>query len=511
MFLPQVSKAQLPDMTEAAALIDHYFRFAMPTFRFLHQPTISRWMHTLIDRKPLEAIQAASVLIVLSHALMYSERAPTTSYRISDRSISYLQQAKALFSNEAGPAQVASVEARLATCLVLLSICHVNECRFLFGTTHTLVITLGLHRKTPKQFKMSPLESQRRKRVFWSFYAIDGYISVMLGQPRLLRDEDVDQEYPENIDDTVLDTATDVALCPHHGSMEASVFHAKLARLFARSNDLLYPIGHLSTVDIIQRSHGMVEMLNELERELPPYLQPRAAASLGTQTWDRQNSVLGLAIAHARILATRRSILLDITSTSLSPEDHEKYQTCLRTCLEAICAMIDRVHPMMLKQRLLWGFWLTLYSTTCAISTLLVYKMQQSRTITPDDLEFDMNEYYQKAEEVQVHLAGIAPEASQAKRHHQLLGRLKQRANRAQSRTASRPRPGTNVDVEFPCATRADDETSNDVDHTMVAPSAISNDQLTPNEFDFAFMDDTPWQFLDQLNSLDNSDLWSIG
>lgn len=197
----------------------------MPTFRFFHQQTLERWMEDLVQTKPLTPVRAASVLIVWAQALIYSDLASASDQQVSHRSLSYFEQARNLINNEPGPAQLASVESRLATCLYLLSVSHINECRFLFGYTHTLVICMGLHRRTPssKTRPVPVLEVERRKRAFWSFYDIDCYLSVMLGQPRQLRDEDIDQEYPLNIEDSVLDAAPDLTMVPHHGNLEAFI------------------------------------------------------------------------------------------------------------------------------------------------------------------------------------------------------------------------------------------------------------------------------------------------
>ncbi|KPI34691.1 putative 12-oxophytodienoate 4 [Cyphellophora attinorum] len=515
--IPQVAKAPLPDLAEGKALIEHYFRFSMPTFRFFHQQTLERCMQDLVLRKPLPSIQAASVLVVLSHALMYSEDAPTAPYRISERSLSYLQQARTLFNNEVGPASVASVEARVAACLVLLSISHFNECRYLFAMVHALVISLGIHRRTPKQYKMSPLESQRRKRVFWSFYGIDGYVSVLLGQPRLLRDEDVDQEYPDNVEDVLLDTATDLSQCPHHGTLEAALYHARLARLFAKANDMLYPIQSLSTVEILRRSEVMIDALDDLQRELPAYLQPRLAASIGVLPHERQNTVLSLAFSHAYILATRRTILLKTTGESYQAEDRERHQRSIRTCVSAICSMVDRVHHMIEHKRLLWGFWLTQYVMTAAISTFLVFKLEHARqNVSYEASSVDLREYYAKADEIQKYLSLIAPEGSQARRHHQLLERLKQRANRAHLKArTSRHGEETTKGAIRATSLNADTTLSPRLDiYDEYAPASNANaDQLTPNMFDYAFLDASSWQFLDQLGSADfdyTPDLWSI-
>ena len=187
-------------------------------------------MEDLIRNKPLTPVRAASVLIVWAQALIYSALASTSDQQVSQRSLSYFEQTRSLINNEPGPAQLASIESRLATCLYLLSVSHINECRFLFGYTHTLVICMGLHRRTPssKTRPVPVLEVERRKRAFWSFYDIDCYLSVMLGQPRQLRDEDIDQEYPLNIEDSVLDTAPDLTMVPHHGNIEAFIVSSPL-------------------------------------------------------------------------------------------------------------------------------------------------------------------------------------------------------------------------------------------------------------------------------------------
>lgn len=45
------------------------------------------------------------------------------------------------------------------------------------------------------------LEHELRKRIFWSAYTLDKYLSIMFGRPRLLHDEDIDQEFPDQMND----------------------------------------------------------------------------------------------------------------------------------------------------------------------------------------------------------------------------------------------------------------------------------------------------------------------
>lgn len=373
---------------------------------------------------------------------------------------------------------------------------------------HTLVILLGLHRKTAKRSQMSPLELERRKRAFWSFYAIDGYMSVMLGQPRLLRDQDIDQEYPVNIDDAVLDTTVDLDHVPHHGTLEAFVFHAKLSRLFAQSNDELYPLRKLTKEEIVEKGHNMVAALDQLQSELPNFLKPRSSAVCGTQTWQRQNSVLSLALAHARIIATRRTLLISTGPTGwLDNVAADRHQSCMRVCLDAVCSILDQVHQMMQHGRLLWGFWLTQYKAICAISTFLVFKIRTRHGRISSPLSLDVAAYTTKAEQVQDYLAKIAPPGSQAKRHHSLLLRLKQRASQDSTGRERQNATTTEQDssdshqgvLQQPMAQRTQSLHSYDgLQQILPGPNMLSDDGMTPLVADSPFAGALTWQYLDQ-------------
>lgn len=497
--LPRVPKADLPTLEEGYLLVNHYFTFAMPTFRFFHQQTLERWMVGLVEKKPLPAAQAASVLIIWAQSLGFAAADPVDDTVMPQRSLSYYEQARILLAGEVGPTSLASVEARLAACLYLLSISHINECRFLFSFTHALALSLGLHRRSPRGQTATPLTSERRKRAFWSLYSIDGYLSVMLGIPRYLRDDDLDQDYPSNVDDLALDNAADLALVPHHGNLEAFVYHCRLARLFAQSNDLLYPLQQLSKDEIVQRGMRMVSALDKLEQELPTFLKPRLSSSLGSQIWDRQNSVLGLGLAHARIIATRRTLLIS-PSEGADQLIHYRHETCMKICLDAIGSVLHRVHSMVQHDRMLRGFWMTQYIALCAISTLFVYKIQRDRqrVSLPADI-VDLSELLLKADEVQEHLAKIASPGSQAQRHQDLLSKLKQKAH-----LSFRPAGASNVVSSFEGSVPVYDSQAGSKavhEHAQLGFSEVmSNDDFTPvNIFNDTIPDAESWQYLDQL------------
>jgi hypothetical protein len=52
---------------DAQRLVDRYFDFAMPTYRFLHRPTIQEWFVEFYDA----AAKVALLFMILAHARVY--------------------------------------------------------------------------------------------------------------------------------------------------------------------------------------------------------------------------------------------------------------------------------------------------------------------------------------------------------------------------------------------------------------------------------------------------------
>lgn len=150
---------------------------------------------------------------------------------LTDSSRLFLAEAERKLANETGPVRLESVQARLAQCLYLLGSSRINQAWYIFGTTTQLIIALGLHRQRYSQLFASTsgmIELECRKRVFWCAYTLDTYLSIILGRPRTFRDEDVDQQLPQRLNDNDLtfDTANP-KLSTNQCVSDGPVFHAK--------------------------------------------------------------------------------------------------------------------------------------------------------------------------------------------------------------------------------------------------------------------------------------------
>lgn len=71
----------LPQRHEAKHLLDRYFDFAMPTYRFLHRATVNAWLDSMCKEKENQIVQGqilssakhAIVLLTLATAKLYEE------------------------------------------------------------------------------------------------------------------------------------------------------------------------------------------------------------------------------------------------------------------------------------------------------------------------------------------------------------------------------------------------------------------------------------------------------
>lgn len=274
----------------------------------------------------------------------------------------------------------------------------------------------------------------------------------MLGRPRLIRDEDVDQPFPLNVADNDLMSTEPIDTLPCHGNLEAFVAHAKLAKLMARGNDQLYPLHSLTNDQLLQRSNDMLNALAEWEDALPGFLKPRQRTMTGQRTFERQNTILKLGVTHVRILATRRCLLMDFGHADANPfssAQDARAKRSIRECISAIIMILDTTDTLIDHGQCYGSFWSTQYIALVAISTLYVLLLQGSRRALPGDMESFLNveETFEKARRCHDHLATLPPPGTQAERHHVLLAHLRSKAEKSLAR---RRNPRSSVSAQQP-------------------------------------------------------------
>lgn len=100
-----------------------------------------------------------------------------------------------MLGRERGEIRLESVQARLLQCIYLLSRSRINHAWTIFGTAVSQIFAIQLHRKAKidRNEKKDLIHVECCKRVFWSAYTIDKYMSLCLGRPEYFNDEMIDQ------------------------------------------------------------------------------------------------------------------------------------------------------------------------------------------------------------------------------------------------------------------------------------------------------------------------------
>src|SRR5450432_2188582 len=100
---------------------------------------------------------------------------------------------------------------------------------------------MGLHRNLSGHFK--PIERETRRRVFWVIRKMDTYVAALLGFPRMLNDEDIDQELPLEVDDEYITMEAILPMPTDKISVyAASNHHTSLMAILAKIIQYIFPI-----------------------------------------------------------------------------------------------------------------------------------------------------------------------------------------------------------------------------------------------------------------------------
>lgn len=145
--------------------------------------------------------------------------------------------------------------AKLATCYSHIGIALRACCR------------LGLHRDIKNEF--NPIEQEERKRIFWLIQKMDTYVGALLGLPKMLSEEDVDQQLPVEIDDEFI-TTTEILPMPASrlSLLRGTNAHTKLTCILEKVVKFIYPIKGVDYVNPGEPYSISHSRIREIEKDL---------------------------------------------------------------------------------------------------------------------------------------------------------------------------------------------------------------------------------------------------
>jgi hypothetical protein len=162
--------------------------------------------------------------------------------------------------------------------LFLQSSAKLSTCYSYVGIALRSALRLGLHRSVAADF--NPIERELRKRIFWVVRKMDVYVSTLLGLPQMLSDDDIDQEYPMDVDGQFI-TKDGILPMPSDYTplMAGANAHTRLSNIILKVVKYIYPVKnalHPSKSDMrYMVSHSKIR---EIERDLQTWMEELPAA-----------------------------------------------------------------------------------------------------------------------------------------------------------------------------------------------------------------------------------------
>ncbi|KAF7716872.1 Activator of stress genes 1 [Penicillium ucsense] len=323
--------------------------------------------------------------------------------------------------------------------LFLQSSAKLSTCYSYIGIALRSALRLGLHRTVAADF--NPMERELRKRIFWVIRKMDVYVSTMLGLPMMLNDDDIDQEYPLDVDgefitpEGILQMPTD-----YTPLMAGCNAHTRLCNVVLKVVKYIYPVknvGRKSKSD--QRYMVSHSKIREIERdlqnwmeELPPALRPGTEVS---PQLERVRQMLRIGYAHVQMVMYRPFLHYVSGGSQARGVDKRSY-ACAAACV-SVSRNIVHITTGMHKRGLLNGsFWFTMYTTYFAILSLVFFVIENPDSPTAKD------GVLKDAMEGKNTLAGLAKKSMAADRCSQSLTCLfktlpERLKNRQPSKTAA--------------------------------------------------------------------------
>lgn len=168
-----------------------------------------------------------------------------------------------------------SLQTILFMIMFLQSSAKLSTCYSHIGIALTSAIRMGLHRSVPVTF-INPVERETRRRVFWVIWKMDTYVGALLGLPKLLSDDDIDQDMPLEVDDEYITTER-VVLMPilHVSVMTAFNAHSGLVQILAKTSKYIYPNKSREYELGKSRHSSMVShaKIREIEQDLKEWME----------------------------------------------------------------------------------------------------------------------------------------------------------------------------------------------------------------------------------------------
>ncbi|KAK6332899.1 hypothetical protein TWF696_002918 [Orbilia brochopaga] len=297
-------------------LVTAFFQEYHPLFPILHRPKFLSIYENLISCEqdspeyPREYHEIAQLFLVFSIASSQSETRNTAEHESFTRQWQYALEAIMLEPS------LESLQCLVLAQLYCMSIgddSRLNQYKSLAVGT---ALRLGLN-QDQKQFGISALQLEMRKRAFWCVYLLDAFSAAMLGLPTLIKDEEVNVEYPADIDDEYVCESGFLPTMPgDHTKISSALALFRGSRILAKVLSKIYS-AQPNKKQSYKELQRLEEELDAWKANLAPHLRLEFVNGMpGTNIVHSRSPLLVFAYYYIRILIHRSTVGSDANSSA---------------------------------------------------------------------------------------------------------------------------------------------------------------------------------------------------
>lgn len=318
-----------------------YFENWHPCFPHLHAPTVLQAMEKLARQGP-EAVSRLDMIVIYSLISISlgderqaknptSAKEPIPAILVFQNVQHVMQEIQSLLAE---PTTLPMLQAAFTAQLALTSLLRLNAASRVGGAITRMAFHLGLHR-CPGRFNcFSNEEMSIRRRLFWSIYSLERYLSQALGIPLGIRDDDIDVCYPD-----AERHVTPNPPAPNDHRLRLLCHLAKFARirgliLELRNKSILH--SHAGALEASHVNGELSQWWNEVYDDVNPTEDSTEAESEANTTLAPYHRLLLMILRHEAIIAMNRPLL---AAEKPNPEYKHALQTCIASSRSLLAAL----------------------------------------------------------------------------------------------------------------------------------------------------------------------------
>ncbi|KAK4541695.1 hypothetical protein LTR36_007404 [Oleoguttula mirabilis] len=383
--------SELPPKDYARQMCSNAVDDATALLRVVHKPSFWQSFERIYSMPSEQWTNQDNVFLPLFHSVMALGHLFAKDDQGSLNALGYesaIQEGFAHFKTARQMMDIAdcrdltSIQAVMFMILFLQSSAKLSQCYAYVGVALRSATRMGLHRSYAGDW--NPIEAELRKRVFWIVRKMDVYIGAMLGLPQTLSDEDVDQDFPLEVDDEYI-TKDGILPMPEGqvSLMAAFNAHTRLVQIISKIVRKVYPIktqhsspdkSYSVPFSIIREIEGDLE---QWKNSLPPMLSPCQAP----EKYTRIQQLLRLSYAHAQVMLYRPFLHFVAMEKRSKPVDQRAY-ACAASYVNVSRNIIHITTHMKQRGLLNGAFWFVMYTNFFAILSLVYFAAENPDNAT---------------------------------------------------------------------------------------------------------------------------------